>query len=84
MFHYAYVLSSRSDKGIYIGFASDLKQRIEQHNAGKVYSTKNRRPLDLVYFEGHRSKRSAMMREKYLKSGWGRNYLNKILENPKI
>ncbi|MBI5079082.1 GIY-YIG nuclease family protein [Candidatus Wolfebacteria bacterium] len=89
MFYYIYVLFSREDKGIYTGFTNDLKRRIKEHNQGNVDSAKNRQLLDLIYFEGYKSKKAACQRERYLKTGWGRNYLNKIIgdfleNNPKI
>ena len=63
----------------YVGYTDNIKRRVLEHNKGLVISTKNRRLLELRYFEGHRNKLIAMKREKYLKTGWGRNYLNKIL-----
>jgi len=74
-------LFSRKDKGLYTGFTDNLKRRIKEHNQGLVASTKNRRPLELIYFEGYKDKSSAQKREGYLKIGWGRNYLKKILDN---
>jgi len=81
MFYFVYVLFSRKDKGLYTGFTDNLKRRIKEHNQGLVASTKNRRPLELIYFEGYKDKSSAQKREGYLKIGWGRNYLKKILDN---
>ena len=81
MFYFVYVLFSRKDKGLYTGFTDNLKRRIKEHNQGLVASTKNRRPLELIYFEGYKNKSSAQKREGYLKIGWGRNYLKKILDN---
>jgi len=89
MFYFVYVLLSNRDKRLYTGFTDNLTKRVKEHNRGWVESTKDRRPLDLIYFEGYKDKKSALSREKYLKTGWGRNYLSKILEsyfknNPKI
>ncbi len=67
--YYVYVLKSLKDEKIYTGFSSDLKRRFEQHVEGLVKSTKNRRPLKLVYYEAFLSKADAKNREKYLKSG---------------
>jgi len=49
--YYTYVLHSAKDENLYIGFTKDLKQRFELHNNGSVESTKNRRPLKLIYYE---------------------------------
>lgn len=48
---YTYVLRSKKDNKLYIGFTPDLKSRVEKHNKGLVVSTKKRRPLELVYYE---------------------------------
>ncbi|QQG44416.1 MAG: GIY-YIG nuclease family protein [Candidatus Roizmanbacteria bacterium] len=72
---YTYVLKSYKDNKLYIGFSDNLKQRIEDHNNGKVSSTKDRRPLKLIYYEACLSKLKALKREKYFKTGFGRQYL---------
>jgi len=64
---YVYILKSRLNDSLYIGFAPDLKARIVKHNQGLVKSTKNIRPLELVYYEAYRSKQDALTREKQLK-----------------
>ncbi len=72
---YTYVLRSVRDGKLYIGFTEDLKNRLIFHNQGKVESTKNRRPLQLVYYEACNNKDKALKREKYFKTGFGRNFL---------
>ena len=67
--YYVYVLKSLKDEKIYTGFSADLKRRLKQHSDGLVVSTKNRRPLKLVYYESYLSEIDAKNREKYLKSG---------------
>ncbi|NMB57169.1 GIY-YIG nuclease family protein [Candidatus Beckwithbacteria bacterium] len=76
-FYYTYVLLSLKDKKLYIGYADDLINRISKHNAGDVESTKNRRPLKLIYYEACLIKEKAIKREKQLKTGFGRSYLKK-------
>ncbi|MEI8068010.1 MAG: GIY-YIG nuclease family protein [Candidatus Shapirobacteria bacterium] len=66
---YVYILKSIKDGNIYTGYTSNLKRRIIEHNLGKVISTKNRHPLNLIYYEGYLNKEDAKNREKYLKSG---------------
>jgi putative endonuclease len=78
---YSYVLYSEKDKHLYIGSTSDLKLRFLKHKTGKVRSTKNRRPLKLIYYEAYVLKTDATRREKYLKSGGGRRELAKQLES---
>jgi len=68
MYYYIYILKSDKDGNFYVGYINDLKQRLALHNDGKVQSTKNRRPLNLVYFEGCINQQDATKREKYLKT----------------
>jgi len=81
MYYYVYVLRSSIDKMLYTGYTSNLKQRIQNHNEGKVPSTRNRKPLELIYFEGCLNQQDATRREKYLKSGNGKIYLRNRLKN---
>ena len=78
---YVYVLLSIKDKMFYIGCTKDLKQRINQHNKGWVKSTKDRRPLSLVYYEACLNQQDALHREKYLKTTYGKRYLRNRLKN---
>lgn len=48
---YTYVLRSRHDDKLYIGYTHDLKQRVAEHSKGVVDATRGRRPLELVYYE---------------------------------
>jgi len=80
-FYYTYVLRSKTDNKNYVGFTSDLMQRFEAHNKGKVESTRNRRPLELIYFEGCLSKDDAIHREKYLKSHYGKMFIGNRLKS---
>ena len=49
--YYTYILQSKKDKQFYTGYTNDLKTRLKLHNAGKVESTKNRLPVELVFYE---------------------------------
>lgn len=80
MFFYTYVLLSLKDNENYIGYTSNFKKRLEEHNAGKNFSTKLRRPLQLIYFEACLNKDDAKQREKYFKSTIGRRFLKKRLK----
>lgn len=74
---YTYVLKSKKDNELYVGFSSNLKKRIEEHNKGFVNITKGRRPFKLVYYEACCDKQKAIEREKALKTGFGRSYLKR-------
>ena len=81
MFYYIYILKSLKDGNLYIGYTSDLKRRLEEHNLGKVDSTKNRLPVKLIYFEGCINQQDATHREKYLITSWGKRYLKERMKN---
>jgi putative endonuclease len=72
--YYVYFLM-QNDTHIYTGSTSDLKSRINTHNLGKVISTKHKRPLMLLGYEGYALKTDAQRREKYLKTTEGKRLL---------
>ena len=80
-FYYIYVLRSKKDKNFYVGYTEDLKSRFEQHCKGKVSSTKDRRPFELIYSEACLAKHDAMHREKYLKTYYGKMFLGNRLKS---
>jgi putative endonuclease len=81
IFFFIYILQSEKDNSLYIGYSSNLFERLNQHNRGKSRATRPFRPYKLIYFEGFIDKRDAKSRERYLKSGWGRRTLKKLLKN---
>jgi putative endonuclease len=81
MYYFVYVLLSENDNQFYTGYTSDLEKRIDSHNKGEVQSTRLRRPLRLIYFEGCINQQDATRREKYLKSGNGKIYIRSRLKN---
>ena len=73
-----YILSSESIAGkIYIGFTSDLVNRMRSHNllSNKGHTTRYR-PWSVIHIEFFSSKSEAMKREKFFKSGVGRAYIH--------
>ena len=79
--YYTYVLRSEKDYKFYVGYTKDLKLRFEMHCKGQVGSTKDRRPLNLIYYEACLNSDDATKREKYLKSHHGRMYLKNRLKS---
>jgi putative endonuclease len=69
------------DGNNYVGYTNNLKKRLKEHENGEVSSTKNRRPLTLIYFEGCLNQQDATKREKYLKTSWGKRYIKSRLKN---
>ena len=78
--YYIYVLKSLVDKKLYTGFSSNLRERIKEHNSGNVQSTRNRRPLELIYYEAYKEKINALKREKFLKTTKGKQQLKKQID----
>ena len=76
---FTYVLKSKKDGKLYIGWSIDLKHRVERHNKGLVRATKDRLPMELIYYEACLSENNAIAREKQLKTGFGRAYLKRRL-----
>ena len=79
--YYTYVLQSESDGQFYAGFTKDIKLRFDQHDKGKVESTKMRRPLKLIYYEACIDQGDNVKREKYFKTYNGKRFLHKRLKS---
>ncbi len=77
--NYSYILLSEKDQEFYTGSTGDLRERVRQHNQGRVCSTANRRPVRLIYYEGCLNADDARRRERYLKTGRGGRYLKQRL-----
>jgi len=75
MVYYIYAIKSTIDNRIYIGFTENLEKRIKEHNQGKTKSTKGFRPWSLIYYETTETRIEARKREKYFKSGCGKEFL---------
>ena len=78
--YYTYVLQSQQKNILYKGSTSNLELRIIQHNDGLVAFTKKYRPWVLVYHETFSTRSEAMAREKFFKSGKGREWLKQIID----
>ena len=74
-YYFTYVLLCEKTGTFYTGATENLERRLDQHNKGEVYYTKNRLPIKLVYFEACLSRDDAFRREKYLKTGMGKRYI---------
>ena len=81
---FVYLLRSMKDGKFYLGWTTDLKRRLEEHNAGLTRSTKSRRPFELIHYEAHLSPELAKKRERTLKRCPRMLYLFKkrALNNP--
>lgn len=82
---YTYVLRCTDTKGnrkkFYVGYTDDLKKRLSAHKAKDIKTTKSFDKIELVYYEACLKKTDARKRELQLKTGFGRGYLKRRIEN---
>ncbi|MFH1423403.1 MAG: GIY-YIG nuclease family protein [Candidatus Nealsonbacteria bacterium] len=80
--YYVYVIKSKIKNWIYIGFTLDLRKRFQEHNLGKVRSTKSNRPFVFVYYEAYKNELDARKREIELKNnGQQKEFLKDRIKN---
>jgi len=72
---WVYAIQNGKDNRIYVGMSKDVDRRISEHNSKKVTSTKYYVPWTIIYKEYIGEIKEARKREKYLKSGVGKEYL---------
>ncbi|HVA94796.1 MAG TPA: GIY-YIG nuclease family protein [Candidatus Dormibacteraeota bacterium] len=74
-----YVLCSKTTGRLYTGSTSNLSIRIEQHNSDATRSTKHRGPWELIHHKEYASRAQAVVRERELKTGKGRDEVKRIV-----
>ena len=72
---FVYIIRSKTRNYIYVGLTQDIKIRYDQHNAGKERTTRPYRPFELIHSEKFESRIMARKREKYFKSGAGKEWI---------
>lgn len=75
---YVYALKSLSRNYIYVGMTNDLKRRFHQHQNGQNKTTRPYLPFELFYKESFETREDARKKEKYLKTGIGKEFLKKL------
>jgi putative endonuclease len=81
--YFVYILYSEKVGKKYIGQTLDLNQRIDQHNSNFFKSyTNNKGPWILIYKEEFQTRKEALAREKWLKSGVGRDWIRENIKMP--
>jgi putative endonuclease len=79
---YTYILQSKvKNDQLYIGFTTDLKGRLVEHNQKLNFSTKPYAPWELIYYEASKEESDAKRREKYLKSPQGRRLVRRRIKD---
>ena len=76
---YVYILRSQVNGRLYTGSTDDLSRRLKEHNSGKSKYTKSTRPFISVHFEEYITRLEARRRERFLKTGKGRELLKTII-----
>ena len=74
-----YVIKSEINSDLYVGITQRLNQRLKEHDSGTNRYTKGLRPWKLVYTEQYDNWSQARLKEKYYKSGSGKEKLKQIL-----
>ena len=77
--YYVYILWSKTLRKRYIGSTEDVEKRLTQHNAGMGVFTRRGLPWILLYTEEFPTRGDAAKRERFLKSGKGRAWLDRNL-----
>ena len=77
---WVYVLVSDKTNRRYVGSTQDVAARLVQHNLGQSKSTRHGAPWRLVYQEAFATRAEATQRERYFKTGKGREELTRILD----
>jgi len=75
--YFVYAIKSIKYNRVYVGISNNPKRRLYEHNLGNVFSTKGYKPWKIIYIEKQINRKQARVREKYLKSGCGKEFLKK-------
>jgi putative endonuclease len=73
-----YAIRSSSRNYVYVGMTNDLERRLKEHNNRENRSTKAYKPFTLIYSEEFPDRISARIKERYLKSGVGKEFLKTL------
>ena len=79
--YFVYAISSKEHNYIYVGLTENITLRVKRHNDGRERTTKFYRPFELIYSEECENRPEARIREKYWKSGIGKEKLRKIRDS---
>ncbi|NBV69069.1 MAG: GIY-YIG nuclease family protein [Flavobacteriia bacterium] len=79
---YSYVLRSLKNGILYKGSTQDIEKRLIIHNQGLVNYSSKHTPWELVLFEQFETRGEAMKREKWYKTGTGRDWIKSQIKQP--
>lgn len=78
--YFVYIIKSIVNQQLYKGITVNVERRLVEHNQGKNKSTEAKMPWELVYFESYNTRIEARKREKFFKSGEGRELLKQLIK----
>ena len=79
--YYTYLAKSLKNEKIYVGYSAKSPiERIKEHNSGSNKWSKQNGPFALIYYETYYCDKDARQREKFYKSGFGRQIRDIIIE----
>jgi putative endonuclease len=79
--YFVYAISSLKRNYIYVGLTNNIERRLSEHNTGKNKTTKPYSPFVIIYYEECSNRIEARIKEKYFKSGIGKEKLRIIRDN---
>ena len=79
--YFVYAIKSINRNYIYVGMTNEVERRFDEHNTGKNKTTRPYKPFKLFYSEKFRTRAEARKREKYLKSGIGKEFLKSLIKD---
>ncbi|RJQ31628.1 GIY-YIG nuclease family protein [Candidatus Parcubacteria bacterium] len=77
--YYVYAIKSLNRNYLYVGLTNNPERRINQHNEGRERTTRTYAPFRTLIVENFSTRVDARNREKYLKSGIGKEYLKSLI-----
>jgi putative endonuclease len=79
--YYVYAISSLNRNYIYVGLTNNIERRFSEHNTGRNKTTIPYSPFVIIYVEECSNRIEARIKEKYFKSGIGKEKLRIIRDN---
>lgn len=76
--YFVYAIASLSRNYIYVGLTDNVDRRFTEHQSGNNKTTKPYRPFKIILTETFNTRPEARLREKYLKSGVGKEFLKSV------
>ncbi len=78
---YTYILQSQKDSSFYIGYSSNIQNRLFKHNNAKSGYTSTKKPWILVYFEEFETKTEAIKRENEIKKKKSKDFILNLIQD---